>query len=107
VFSVVARAAGDAGVDRLRVGFDSLSPLLMYVDLQRLFRFLHVFTSQIQSQGWLGVFSVDPESHDDQTINTISQLFDGVVEVRVTDGGDREVRVRGVSDSPSDWVVVD
>jgi KaiC/GvpD/RAD55 family RecA-like ATPase len=106
-FSEVARAAGDAGVDRLRVGFDSLSPLLMYVDLQRLFRFLHVFTSQIQSQGWLGVFSVDPESHDDQTINTISQLFDGVVEVRVTDGGDREVRVRGVSDSPSDWVVVD
>lgn len=106
-FSEVARNAGDAGVDRLRVGFDSLSPLLMYVDLQRLFRFLHVFTSQIQSQGWLGAFSVDPESHDDQTINTISQLFDGVVDVRVTDDGDQEVRVRGVTDTPTQWTRVE
>ncbi|MGB9963400.1 hypothetical protein [Halobacterium sp. CBA1126] len=106
-FSEVARDAGDAGVDRLRVGFDSLSPLLMYVDLQRLFRFLHVFTSQIQSQGWLGVFSVDPESHDDQTINTISQLFDGVVDLRLADDGTREVRVRGVPDAPTEWTVLE
>jgi KaiC/GvpD/RAD55 family RecA-like ATPase len=106
-FSNIAEDAGEAGVGRLRVGFDSLSPLLMYVDLQRLFRFLHVFTSQIQSQGWLGVFSVDPESHDAQTINTISQLFDGVLEVRVNDAGDREVRVRGVTDTPTEWVVVE
>jgi len=106
-FSEVARGARDAGVDRLRVGFDSLSPLLMYVDLQRLFRFLHVFTSQIQSQGWLGVFSVDPESHDDKTINTISQLFDGVIDLRLTDDGDREVRVRGVTDTPTEWTPVE
>ncbi|MDH5020860.1 RAD55 family ATPase [Halobacterium rubrum] len=103
-FSGVAEAAGEAGVDRLRVGFDSLSPLLMYVDIQRLFRFLHVFTSQIQSQGWLGVFAVDPESHDDQTINTISQLFDGVLEVRVPEDGGQEARVRGVTDTPTGWV---
>ena len=106
-FSEVAGSASDEGVSRLRVGFDSLSPLLMYVDIERLFRFLHVFTSQIQSQEWLGVFSVDPESHDAQTINTISQLFDGVVEVRVTDAGEREVRVRGVTDVPADWTSVE
>jgi KaiC/GvpD/RAD55 family RecA-like ATPase len=105
-FSEVAGSASDGGVDRLRVGFDSLSPLLMYVDIERLFRFLHVFTSQIQSKGWLGVFSVDPESHDDQTINTISQLFDGVLEVRVTDAGEREARLRGVTDTPTDWVAL-
>ena len=103
-FSGVAEAASEAGVDRLRVGFDSLSPLLMYVDIQRLFRFLHVFTSQIQSQGWLGVFSVDPESHDTQTVNTISQLFDGVLEVRIPDEGGQEARLRGVTDTPTDWV---
>lgn len=106
-FSEIARNAQSAGVADLRVGFDSLSPLLMYVDLQRLFRFLHVFTSQIQSQGWLGVFSIDPESHDEQTINTLRQLFDGVVEVRLTEGGDREVRIRGVTGSPTDWVAVE
>ena len=105
-FSGVASNASEAGVHRLRVGFDSLSPLLMYVDIERLFRFLHVFTSQIQSQGWLGVFSVDPESHDDQTMNTISQLFDGVLDLRVSDDGEREVRVRGISDTPTDWVAL-
>jgi KaiC/GvpD/RAD55 family RecA-like ATPase len=101
-FSEVARNAQSAGVDELRVGFDSLSPLLMYVDIERLFRFLHVFTSQIQSQGWLGVFSIDPESHDEQTINTLSQLFDGVAEVRLNDGT-RELRLRGITDSPTEW----
>jgi KaiC/GvpD/RAD55 family RecA-like ATPase len=105
-FSEVARGAQSTGIDELRVGFDSLSPLLMYVDIERLFRFLHVFTSQIQSQGWLGVFSVDPESHDDQTINTISQLFDGVVELRMNDGT-REVRIRGITDSPTKWTALE
>lgn len=103
-FSEVARGAQSAGIDDLRVGFDSLSPLLMYVDIERLFRFLHVFTSQIQSQGWLGVFCIDPESHDDQTINTLRQLFDGVVEVRLNEDGGRELRLRGVTDSPTEWV---
>jgi len=106
-FSGVAEAASEAGVDRLRVGFDSLSPLLMYVDIERLFRFLHVFTSQVQSQGWLGVFSVDPESHDAQTVNTISQLFDGILEVRIPDGGGQEARLRGVTDSPTEWVALE
>ncbi|MCF2238415.1 hypothetical protein KVP04_04640 [Halobacterium salinarum] len=104
-FSGVAEAAEAAGVDRLRVGFDSLSPVLMYVDVQRLFRFLHVFTSQIQSQGWLGVFAIDPESQDDQTITTLSQLFDGVLEVRLHDGT-QEMRLRGLADAPTDWLPV-
>lgn len=105
-FSEIARDAGDADVERLRVGFDSLSPLLMYVDLQRLFRFLHVFTSQIQSRDWLGLFAIDPDSHDQQEVNTISQLFDGMIEIRLTDDG-REARVRGVTDAPTGWVELD
>lgn len=103
-FSELAREAQGDGVDRLRIGFDSLSPLLMYVDLQRLFRFLHVFTSQIQSRDWFGLFSIDPDSHDPQVVNTISQLFDGVIEIRLTEDGDREARVRGLDSSPTPWV---
>ncbi|MFB6069735.1 MAG: RAD55 family ATPase [Halanaeroarchaeum sp.] len=102
-FSEIAREANASGVDRLRIGFDSISPLLMYVDLQRLFRFLHVFTSQIQSNDWLGLFSIDPESHEEQAVNTISQLFDGMIEIRLLDGGGREARVRGITDSPTEW----
>ncbi|GGL60594.1 RAD55 family ATPase [Halocalculus aciditolerans] len=103
-FSEIAREAEERGVDRLRIGFDSLSPLLMYVDLQRLFRFLHVFTSQIQSRDWLGLFSIDPDSHDDQVVNTLSQLFDGRLEIRLTDDGVREARVTGISATPTEWV---
>lgn len=103
-FSEVAKEAGTTGVDRLRIGFDSITPLLMYVDIQRLFRFLHVFTSQIQSNDWFGVFTVDPTSHDEQAVNTISQLFDGVVDVRLPDDGGREVRVRGITSRPTGWV---
>lgn len=106
-FSEVAKEANASGIDRLRIGFDSITPLLMYVDLQRLFRFLHVFTSQIQSNDWLGLFAIDPSSHDEQTVNTINQLFDGVVDIRLPEEGGREARVRGVTSSPTEWVPLD
>lgn len=103
-FSEVARSAESDGLDRLRIAFDSISPLLMYVELQRLFRFLHVFTSQIQSRNWLGLFAIDPDSHEEQVVNTVSQLFDGMIQVRLPDSGGREIRVRGFTDAPTDWV---
>ena len=102
-FSEIAQNAEATGVERLRIGFHSLTPLLMYVDLQRLFRFLHVFTSQIQSRDWLGLFAIDPESHDEQVVNTISQLFDGMIEIRLPEDGGRQIRARGFTDSPTDW----
>lgn len=106
-FSEVAREAEDEGVKRLRIAFDSITPLLMYVDLQRLFRFLHVFTSQVQSRNWLGLFAIDPDSHEEQVVNTLSQLFDGMVQIRLPESGGREVRARGLTDSPTDWVSIE
>ncbi|MFB6133126.1 MAG: RAD55 family ATPase [Halanaeroarchaeum sp.] len=106
-FSEIAKEANANGIERLRIGFESITPLLMYVDLQRLFRFLHVFTSQIQSNDWLGLFAIDPSSHDEQTVNTINQLFDGVVDIRIPEAGGREARVRGVTSSPTEWVPLD
>jgi len=102
-FSEVARNADADGIERLRIAFDSLTPLLMYVELQRLFRFLHVFTSQIQSRNWLGLFAIDPDSHEEQVLNTVSQLFDGMLQIRLPETGGREVRARGFTDSPTDW----
>ena len=106
-FSEIAKEASGGGVERLRVGFDSITPLLMYVDLQRLFRFLHVFTSQIQSNDWLGVFAIDPSSHDEQTVSTVGQLFDGIVDIRLPEEGGREVRVRGITSTPTEWTRLD
>ncbi|MFD1571497.1 RAD55 family ATPase [Halorubrum laminariae] len=73
------QAFGDRGIDRNRVMVHSLSTLLMYSDLQTVFRFLHVFTGRIQSVNGLGLFSIDSTAHDDKEMNTIKQLFDGVI----------------------------
>jgi KaiC/GvpD/RAD55 family RecA-like ATPase len=68
------------GVERNRVFLDSLSTLLMYSDLQTVFRFLHVFTGRIQSVDGLGLYAIDSSAHDDKTMSTLKQLFDGIVE---------------------------
>ena len=69
----------DEGIERNRVLLHSLSTLLMYSDLQTVFRFLHVFTGRIQSVGGLGLFTIDASAHDDRELNTLKQLFDGIV----------------------------
>ena len=69
---------------RNRALFVSVSTLLMYSDLQTVFRFLHVFTSRVENADALGLYVVQSGAHDEQTMNTLSQLFDGVVE---TDAG--------------------
>jgi KaiC/GvpD/RAD55 family RecA-like ATPase len=67
------------GVSQNRVMLHSLSTLLMYSDLQTVFRFLHVFTGRVQSIDGFGLFSIDSTAHDDQTMNTLKQLFDGII----------------------------
>jgi len=67
-------------IHRNRVFLDSLSTLLMYSDLQTVFRFLHVFTGRVQSVDGLGLYAIDSTAHEDKTMNTLKQLFDGVIE---------------------------
>ena len=85
------QAFGDRGIKQNRVMVHSLSTLLMYSDLQTVFRFLHVFTGRIQSVDGLGLYVIDSSAHDDQTMNTLKQLFDGVV--RLDENGEREIRL--------------
>jgi len=97
------RRFAESDVERTRVGFYSLSTLLMYAQLETAFRFLHVLTGRIDSIDGLGVFAIDPTTHEKSTVNTLKQLFDGMIELR--DGGDgREVRLVGVADASPGWV---
>jgi len=68
-------------VDGVRVLVDSLSTLLMYSDVQTVFRFMHVFTSRIENADALGLHVIESTAHDDETMNTLKQLFDGIVSV--------------------------
>jgi KaiC/GvpD/RAD55 family RecA-like ATPase len=92
----------ERGVKRNRILLHSLSTLLMYSNLQTVFRFLHVFTGRVQSAEALGVFVIDSTAHDKQTMSTLRQLFDGQIEIREADDGGSELRVRGVAQG-TDW----
>jgi KaiC/GvpD/RAD55 family RecA-like ATPase len=88
---------------RTRVGFYSLSTLLMYAELETVFRFLHVLTGRIESIEGLGMFAIDPTTHDRSTINTLKQLYDGMIELRA-ESDTREVRLVGTGETSGDWV---
>lgn len=83
------------------VVLDSVSALSMYADPSKVFRFLGVLTTQIGNADGLGLFTLDEGSHDEQTVETLGQLFDGRVEFREDDR--REVRASGVKAVPDGW----
>jgi hypothetical protein len=85
-----------------RFGLHSLSTLLMYADLQRVFQFSHVMTGRMASSGISGVFSLDTTSRDNESLDVLKGLFDALVEVRDTEAGP-EVRVRGGDFGPRQW----
>jgi hypothetical protein len=69
--------------------FHSLTALLQYSDVQTVYKFLHVLTGRFATAGVAAHFHLDPGAHDDQTINTLKSLFDGIAEF-----GDGEWSVR-------------
>lgn len=91
------------GVDSIRLGLHTLSTMLMYADVRRVFRFVHVLTRRIAHADAVGVFVVDETPGSDQ-FNMIVHPFDGVVEVRHDEK--RQVRVRGIDPGPREWTDV-
>jgi hypothetical protein len=57
---------------------DSLTVLLQFVDLKRVFRFLHVIAGRVRAAGGIGHYHMDPAAHDEQTVATLSSVFDAV-----------------------------
>jgi KaiC/GvpD/RAD55 family RecA-like ATPase len=94
---------GMATPDRLRLGFVSISTLLQYVDAERAFSFLHVLSRRTSAAGYLGVYSIDPTTHEDRFVNVVTSIFDAAIEIREDDDGARELRVRGLSDVAPEW----
>jgi KaiC/GvpD/RAD55 family RecA-like ATPase len=88
----------DRGIERNRVVVDSLSTLLMYSNLQTVFRFMHVFTSRIENADAVGIHIIESTAHDEETMNTLQQLFDGVV--RTDEDRNVDLQLPGVDTSP-------
>jgi len=90
------------GAEEGRFALDSLSTMLTYTDRKTVFKLCHVLSSRLDSAGYVGLFTIDSEAHDDQTIQVIKQAFDGMIEIRDNDGA-REARLLGLAGQPTDW----
>ncbi|MGB3908663.1 MAG: ATPase domain-containing protein [Methanomethylovorans sp.] len=85
-----------------RLCINSLSTILMYSNLHTVFKFLHVFTGRVKAANGLGIYVVEDGMHDQQTITTLQQLFDGMIEIR-SSGEHHCVRVIGLTPKPTPW----
>ena len=83
-----------------RLGLHSLSTLLMYADLRRVYQFLHVIAGRVASSDFSGAYTLDTLGRDEETIDRLKSLFDAMVEVREDP---RQLRVRGGDFGPSGW----
>ena len=89
--------------DGLRLATLSLSTLVRYATIDRVFNFLHTVNGRVAAADYLGVATLDPTVHDSQDVNTLTSLFDAVVELREADDGSVEGRVVGWRESPRTW----
>jgi KaiC/GvpD/RAD55 family RecA-like ATPase len=89
-------------VRKTRLCINSLSTILMYSNIQTVFRFLHVFTGRIKAAGAIGIYVVQDGMHDAQAIATLKQLFDGVLEIK-QENDTHYIRIAGLGLKPSPW----
>ncbi|MFB6220685.1 MAG: hypothetical protein ABEH90_04530 [Halolamina sp.] len=73
------------------VCFDSLTALLQYVELETAYEFLHIITGRMAAVDAFAHFHMDPDAHQEQTVEGIMTLMDAVVEI---DDDDRWIRSR-------------
>ena len=91
----------------IRLCFNSVSTVLMYARLEVTFKFLHVITNRVKKLEGIGIYVLNSESFDEQTVSTIKQLMNMVVEVRTDDGRqavERDFRVIGIHGRTTPWI---
>ena len=90
-------------IRKIQLYVNSLSTLLVYSNIKTVYRFLHVFTGRIKAVGGLGIYVIESGIHDMHAIATLSQLFDGVMEVK-SENDKNFIRVVGLSPKPTHWL---
>lgn len=91
---------------RIRVIIDSLSTLLMYSNLQTVYRFLHLITGRVRSTDAVGLYIIEEGMHEPNIINTLKQLSEGVLEIK-EEGELRALRMVGLLSKPTSWYSYD
>lgn len=90
------------GLSRIRMGFFSLSTMLLFGTLRSISRFVHIFASRIDDRNGFCVFHLNPTIHDPQEVQTLSRFCDGRIDIRSGENG-RELRARGLPNQTDSW----
>ncbi|WP_222920398.1 hypothetical protein [Natrinema sp. SYSU A 869] len=90
----------------LRVGIDSLLPLLEEYGRQRVFKFLHLINGRTKHIGGMSHYQL-PVERDARIVPTLSPLFDIVVELRERNGDSQERWLIGDRTHSSGWLSAD
>jgi KaiC/GvpD/RAD55 family RecA-like ATPase len=86
---------------RTRFAVSTVSTMLMYADVRRVYRFLHVYAGHVERLDWLGIGVLDSSNRD--TFDRLAPLYDGMVQTRRSDDG-TQLRVVGLGRGRTDWV---
>lgn len=85
------------------VGLHSISQLLMHSDIKTVYQFLQVLVGQIRSAEWMGVAVIETAVTEDENLQLLQHHFDGIIETRENEAGQREYRIRGLTPAASNW----
>lgn len=69
------------GVGRVRIGIDSLSTMLTYLDAERVYKFLHVLAGRVETTGCVGLYTLNTAAADPQAVGMLRNAVDGVVDL--------------------------
>ncbi len=97
------RQFNGSGKQKTRLIINSISTILMYSNLQTVFRFLHVFTGRIKAADAIGIYVLENGMHDDKTVATLKKLFDGVIEIK-EENDEFFIKAMGLGAKPTGWI---
>ena len=83
------------------VSLQTLSVLLQYTDPDTVFRYLNLATHKVRAVGARGYYQLDPELHDESTVNALKVLFDTVETVSEDELAERRDAQTSADDGPS------
>jgi archaellum biogenesis ATPase FlaH len=87
---------------KIQIHINSVSTILMYSNLQTIFRFMHSLTGRIKAAEAFGIFVIDGGMHDSQTIVTLKQLCDCMVEIKC-ENDKHFIRIKGQFAKSTPW----
>jgi KaiC/GvpD/RAD55 family RecA-like ATPase len=87
---------------KIQLHIDSISTILMYSNIQTVFKFLHVFTGRIKANGGLGIYILESQMHEEQKIAILKHLFDYTIEIE-SENDMKFLRIVGHSSKPTQY----